>query len=65
MVTVHVPYMNSSRLWGKTREKKKKKKKKENAATETQETRTQTHTYSEGLQDVLLLVTDNPCCLEQ
>ena len=24
-VTVHVPYMNSSRLWGKTHEKKKKK----------------------------------------
>ena len=41
--TVHVPYMNSSRKWEKTREKKKKK---ENAATETQETRTQTYYYS-------------------
>ena len=30
--TVHVPYMNSSRKWEQTREKKKKK---ENAATET------------------------------
>ena len=42
--TIHVPYMNSSRKWEKTRENKKKKKK--NAATETQETRTQTYYYS-------------------
>ena len=30
--TVHVPYMNSSHKWEKTREKKKKKKKRKNAA---------------------------------
>ena len=46
--TVHVPYMNSSCLWGGKRMKKKKKKKRRKRRNwnATQQTPTQTHTIS-------------------
>ena len=43
-VTVHVPYMNNSRLWGKKAWKKKKKKEEGRNWIATQQTTNQTHT---------------------